>query len=589
MTRAIPRCSGWTAWCNNAFVVPSDYNALYKGGLTGDPDDDGNKLEMKFDGLKIQPKRWNEGHTALEWNTISAATGDNVAPVTTGATPASPTISTDADKDRRLKGGNIYGGCYNSGIVNGIVVININSSIIDRDKVFDEVEDDETGEDKLYGNESYKITKRNSGVILAEQGMDVLGSALNLFGGGKGVNTEIWGSTTINLNRGYVFQIFGGSEEGAIGKANVYNESTGKLEYSYDTAYSTYINLNGPIPGVSKSNNMTEDIAEAEFIYGGGFLGPIAGNTHVNLGNGRIFNSFAGSCNADILGHTETYIGTNGFPYVRDFIYGGNDLGGRILNTANFDSRLRNGDVRAKVHNIDMLNASAYVEYVQGHVEKIFGGAYGVYDYKDAHYRTFFDAEGHAITGYHKPFLGNAFINFRPTDTNNPLNTVHQIYGAGQGYLGEEEEDLMQESSYILIDVPQAMTTFQDTDIFGAGENGGVGMGVAETTADAPATAHKASAIIDLLSGHFKNVYGGSYQEGITRRTEINVPSGSTFRCSNIFGGAYGVSNDYPCDVYESNVNWNSSDAIVGGYRTGIYGGNNNCRRTRYVFLRSLD
>ena len=162
------------------------------------------------------------------------------------------------------------------------------------------------------------------------------------------------------------------------------------------------------------------------------------------------------------------------------------------------------------------------------------------------------------------------------------LNTVEQIYGAGQGYLGEEEEDLMQESSYILIDVPQAMTTFQGTEVFGAGECGGVGMGVAKATADASATAHKASAVIDLLSGHFKAVYGGSYMEGITRRTVVNVPSGSTFRCEKIFGGAYGLLNEYPCDVYESNVNWSSSDAIVGSYRTGIYGGNNNCRRTFY-------
>ena len=566
--------------CNNAFVTPTEYNALFEGGLTGNPDSDGNKLELSFNGLKIQPKRWNAGHTALEWNTISAETGANVPPITTGELPESVT-SIAADHDRRLKGGNIYGGCYNSGIVNGNVIINIGASLVDRDVIFDEVEGDEHGERKLYENDEFKITKRNTGVILDEQGMDVLGSALNVFGGGKGVDTEIWGSTTINLNRGYVFQIFGGSEEGAIGKG-VYNGTLGKLEYSYDAKYSTYINLNGPIAGVAKANNMTEDIAECEFMYGGGFFGPVAGNCILHLDNGRIFNSFAGACNANILGHTETYIGTNGFPYIRDYVYGGNDLGGRILGSANFDSRLRNDAVRAKVSNTNMLNASAYTEYVQGRVEKIFGGAYGVYDYKDGYFRDYFDAEGHAKTGYSKPFLSNAFINFRPIDTNNPLNTVEQIYGAGQGYLGEEQEDLMQNSSYILIDVPQTMTTYQGTEIFGAGENGGVGMGVAKATADAPATAYQASAIIDLLSGQFKAVYGGSYQEGVTRRTVVNVPEGSTFRAEAIFGGAYGLYNEYPCDVYEANVNWSSSDALVGGYRTGIYGGNNNCRRTLY-------
>ena len=567
--------------CNNAFVTPvTGFNAIYEGGLTGSPDEKGDKLQLNFDGLKIQPKRWNEGHTELIWNTVDAS-GAPVDPKTEGATPESPVTSTDEDLERRFDGGNIYGGCYNSGFVNGNVIININSSIVDREILFDTVEEDESGEDKLYGNDQYHITKRNSGVILSEQGMDVLGKALNVFGGGKGVNTEIWGSTTINLNRGYVFQIFGGSEEGGIGNGE-YNESTGKIEYTYNPKYSTYINLNGPIAGVSRKDNMTEDIAECEFMYGGGFLGPVAGNCIINLDNGRIFDSFAGSCNADILGHTETYIGTKGFPYVRDFVYGGNDLGGQILGTANFDSRLRNDDVRSKVHNADMLNASAYMEYVQGRVEKIFGGAYGVYDYKDSHYRAYFDEDGHAKTGYHKPFLDNAFINFRPNDTNNSLNTVEQIYGAGQGFLGEEEQDLMQNSSYILIDVPQTMTTYQGTEIFGAGESGGVGMGVAKATAADPATAHKASAIIDLLSGHFKAVYGGSYQEGVTRRTVVNVPEGSTFRAEAIFGGAYGLYNEYRCDVYESNVNWSSSDALVGGYRTGIYGGNNSYRRTLY-------
>ncbi len=573
--------------CNNAFVTPTPgFNAIYEGGLLGAPDPAptgspagaiGDKLELNFAGLKIQPKRWNEAHTELIWNTISSATGLPVDPVTSGG----PTTSTDEDKDRRFDGGNIYGGCYTSGIVNGNVVININNSIVDREILFDKVEEDETGEDKLYGNDQYHIQERHSGVILSEQGMDVLGKALNVFGGGKGVNTEIWGSTTVNLNRGYMFQIFGGSEEGGVGNGE-YNETTGKIEYTYDPRYSTYINLNGQVAGVSRKASMSEDIAECEFIYGGGFLGPVAGNCIINLGNGRIFDSFAGACNADILGHTETYVGINGFPYVRDFVYGGNDLGGRILNTANFDNRLRNDAVRSKVYNADMLNASAYTEYVQGRVEKIFGGAYGVYDYKDPHFRAYFDEDGHAKTGYHKPFLDNAFINFRPNESNNALNTVDQIYGAGQGYLGEEEEDLMQNRSYILIDVPQAMTTFQGTEVFGAGESGGVGMGVDKAIADDPETAHKASAIIDLLSGHFKAVYGGSYQEGVTRRTVVNVPTGSTFRAEAIFGGAYGLYQEYPCDVYEANVNWNSSDALVGGYRTGIYGGNNNCRRTLY-------
>jgi hypothetical protein len=87
----------------------------------------------------------------------------------------------------------------------------------------------------------------------------VLGKALNVFGGGKGIDTEIWGSTTINLNRGYMFQIFGGSEEGAIGKGT---HSETERSYTYDSRYSTKINLKGTVAGVSRKDYMFEDIAE---------------------------------------------------------------------------------------------------------------------------------------------------------------------------------------------------------------------------------------------------------------------------------------------------------------------------------------
>ena len=594
--------------CNKAYVAKSDYNAEFFGGLIESPEvnNDGNKdkLVINLSGLKIQPKRWKDVEkTELIWNTVGTD-GKPVPPVTENS------AFTPDDLHRRFDGGNIYGGCFESGHVNGNVIININSTLVDRtgvNNIFDEVEtDDETGEAVLYGHESFVITKRNSGVILDQQGMDVLGKALNVFGGGYGEDSEIWGSTTINLNAGYTFQIFGGGEKGAIGKG--VRNSSGKLVYSgYDAKYSTTVNLNNrDVQGAKRSKNDNPLMAEAEFIYGGGFLAPVCGNTTINLDNGRIFNSFAGSCNADIYGHTETYVGVNGFPYVRDHIYGGNDLGGRILGSKNFRDRISSSTVLAKVHNPmqkmvldnqptttpdpDVLNASAYIEYQKGHVANIFGGAYGVYDYTDSYYGDFFYAkggegttpanEGKARPGYHKPFLDNAFVNFRPTDTQG--NSVAQIYGAGQGTEGEKEENLMQNRSYVLIDIPQELATYQGMEVFGAGECGGVGMGVEKATADAAATADKASAIIDLIRGQLKAVYGGSYEEGITRRTVVNVPAGSTVKLENIFGGAYGIKNDVACDVYEANVNWSSENALVGGYRTGIYGGNNNYRRTLY-------
>ena len=588
-------------------------NAEYLGGLLGAPDANGNKLELNFAGLKIQPMRWKverdadynvvkdakgnvtyerdgKGNRILEWNTISASTGKEVAPVTTDKP-----FDKETDLDRRLEGGNIYGGCYNTGHINGNVVINLNASLEDRKgefAIFDEIEENE-GEAILYGNEDYKILQRRSGVILDEQGMDVLGKALNVFGGGYGAESEIWGSTTVNLNAGYTFQIFGGGEKGAIGHGT-YNETTQQIEYAYDPRYSCYVNLKGAKEGVYRGHaDDSDDMAEAEFIYGGAFEAPIAGNTVINLGNGRIFNSFAGSCNADILGHTETYIGRSGvdadgkdvlgFPWVRDHVYGGNDLGGRILRDSSFITRV-DADIHDKVYNPTnekdeqrvVANASAYMEYIQGRVDYIFGGCYGDYDYKDRYFKKYTNDDGTDKDGFVKPRLDNAFVNFKPST--HTRSSVNKVFGAGQGSLKGLEVDLMQNRSYVLVEIPQTLTKFQNLEVFGAGANCGLGMGINPEITFKADQSYKASAVIDLIRGQIKSAYGGSFEEGTTRRTVVNVPRGSTIRMDSIFGGAYGLDPLYPCDVYEAQVNYNSEAARVGT----IFGGNNHADRTLY-------
>ena len=693
--------------CNTAYVpAKAGINAEYVGGIIGASSERDlgayiekvgsdqkeyikNRLILNFNGLKIQPKRWritegtyqdNEATEAdelpanypnkyLVWNTVDKD-GNPTPPVTTlkkddGKDTES---SKPADMERRFIGGNIYGGCYDSGVVNGNVVINLNNSIVDREILFDEVAEDEEGEAILYGHdEGYTIEKRHTGVILGQQGMDVLGTALNVFGGGKGRGTEIWGSATINLNAGYTFQIFGGSEQGVIGRPktgtagpNDYTftytpEGSSEITkvYGYDSRYSCYVNLAGQRAGVSKRKESSEAMAECEFMYGGGFFGPICGNTVINLGKGRIFNSFAGSCNADILGHTETYIGRQvkekegntlavkyeyknnfgkyiteestyeqGFPWIRDIVYGGNDLGGRIMGEVSFKDRVRKPstddsfNVINKVHkynsttgDADVLKASAYVEYLQGRADAIFGGCYGTYDYTEDRFvnKDYTYKNGWAKAGFYKPRMNNAFVNFRPTYPNGN-NVVKKVYGAGQGQSGEGARDSLQNRSYVLIDIPQTeqFNKYSKMEVFGAGAWGGVGMGV--TLEGVNPDKDKASAIIDLIRGDIGAAYGASYKEGVTRRTLVNVPVGSTIKIGSIFGGAYGTETLLPCDVYESNVEYHSGDACliydpvrteketnpdtgeettknVGDERMkgAIYGGNNQERRTIYT------
>ena len=615
--------------CKNANVRGSENNAAFFGGVIGslaqrdDYTEDGkikDRLHLNLSGIRLQPKRWLKNSSdeyvldannnrQLEWNTILFNNTTKVYDKVTAPTtlPAGGKATTE-DKNRRLKGGNVYGGCYESGHVNGNIVIKLDGSIFESDKVFDVT----TGENEiLYENEDYTITKRNSGVLLAEQGMDVLGSALNVFGGGYGRDSEVWGSATVDLEAGKAYQIFGGSEEGAIGK----NQSTDKdsygnyntYKYSYNADYSTYVNLSYETKGVAKgTSGDSPDMAECVFIYGGGFEGPIAGNTRVNLGNGRIFNSFGGSCNATIYGHTETYVGLNsndpadfGFPWVIDKIYGANDLGGEIKNddNTNFKSRV-NTDTQSLVYNptgdenAKVLTAGAYTEYIQGRVVNIFGGCYGDYDYRDRVFEKYTNADGTPKAGFTKPRLENAFVNFRPQSHSD--NSVAKIYGAGQGHPGVFDDsktgtakfdtdlfrDKMQDRSYVLIDIPIGNIKFQSTKVFGAGENGGVGMYIDETVAKTNADGVTAAAVIDLAKGIIGDVFGASYNEGVTRRTIVNVPAGSKIEVHNsIFGGAYGTNNNLPCDVYESNVNYSSADARA----SYVYGGNNDYRRTLYA------
>ena len=638
--------------CNNAYIPQTAYNAEYKGGVMGQPDASGNKIKLNISGLRIEPKRWKtlpdtdaSGYAdalaaflknPLEWNTFIGDTKVQVQ----DAENWTPKEATADDLKRRLQGGNVYGGCCTSGIVNGNIILNINGTVMDRNVLFDKTEFDDGS---LYGGDvldqsHYTISERRTGVILGRQGMDVFGSALNVFGGGKGKTTEVWGSTTINMNKGYVFQIFGGSEEGVIGESR---EDLGETpltsdyvfngkHYKYSDAYSCYINAHGTVPGKPKSKGNDDNLPECEFIYGGGFEGPIAGNTVIRLGNCRIFNSFAGSCAADILGHTETYLGyskkdgvdVSGFPYVRDYVYAGNDLGGEIKGVGNFSDSKYIRVASDKIYDAqDLLNTSTYVEYRQGYALGLFGGCYGTYDYIN---EKELDENGNSTTTdnpyyqyrNNQPFLNSSFVNFRPESTDalksNEYNMVAELYGSGQGYPHDVNTDKMQNRSYLLIDIPQDMVNYQNMKVFGAGAWSGLGingLGVKNAQnkdivdpynnsyktnnvfdeSKYKVDADKRSAVIDLVRGQIASVYGGAYREGVTRRTVVNVPAGSTIQVGSIFGGAFGTDTYTPCDVYESNVNFKSSEATLlynpkmnSDYTGAIYGGNNNERRTIY-------
>jgi hypothetical protein len=591
--------------CNNA-NVPVKYknnvalNARYEGGILGYKGGAINEQEsyleggaikdrliLKFDSLRIEPRRWVDENNKtnpsanLVWNTVYKDLDENYQLIKVDNYDTEE--NTLGPDDRRLYGGNVYGGCYNSGHVNGNVVININNDLVSRDEVFATRDE--------YGN----YENRNSGVLSDVQGEDVLGSAMNVFGAGYGEDSEVWGSTTINLKKGYAFQLFGGGERGYVGKGVLGTD--GKKTYSYDSKYSTYVNLCDNTTN-STITETTQGVAETEFLYGGGFDGIICGNTYVHLGNGRVIDVLGGSCNADILGHTEVYIGKNvdgslGFPYVSGGVYAGNDLGGVIQGERDYTSV-----TERTVFDNTLLTANTYVEYLQGRVDSIFGGNYGYYHYTDAHYKQYV----HPETGeprkatdegfdplvhydFTKPFFNNAFVYFNPVK--NVDNYVGAILGGSKGFANEvTNNNSMQEKSYILMDDQSGSENFKTTDVFGAGAYAGLGnvsnKGVGRS-------------VVDLFQGHVHNVYGASNREGLVGYTRINVPSASTIHVNALFGGGKGYEmeriNDRGdmeartstfCDTYVSCIDYQGENALVD---EAIYGGNHNSRITCDTYL----
>ena len=599
--------------CNNANIpYRAGLNAAYEGGVMGaanerpyldDQENEVNpftesngaikdRLILNFRGVRIEPKEWRDGE--LVWNTRKWIDSEQDF-------VAIGTDNREEDDVRRLIGGNIYGGCYSSGHINGNVKINIESDLLVRDNVFGD---------------------GNSYVELYDQGEDIMAVAMSVFGAGMGDKTEVWGSTEVNLKDAYSFQIYGGGEMGVVGKGKIQEENgLWKLDedgypiksYTYSPLYSSTVNLRGTNAGYSE-NESGPVLAEAQYLYGAGNEGNVCGDSYLYLGNGRVYDVFGGASNADILGHVETYIGkqktesgtfTNGFPWVQDIVFGGNDFGGMIGSgkTGDFSS-----DSRYRTTQSGMLNSvSTYVEYIQGRVDTLFGGGYGNYNYYDDIYNdyvyTYKDQaedklEGHKVgdpkNGFRYPYMyGNSFIFFQPVD--NAKNYVGVMFGGSEGYPGHVDlNNTMQEVSYLLIDDINTSTAnknnYKNTDIFGGGAFGGMGTkDVSKNTYDVLKLLPGAGrTVIDLWAGRFNDVYGGCNKEGLIGFSRVNVPEESTIHVNSIFGGGKGYDLDQLtddaekdkykalyCDHYITFVDFRGANAIVDN---AIYGGNNNRR-----------
>lgn len=553
------------AGCNKASIIQGG-NVIYEGGLIGNADTNGDKVRIKVLSC-LEP---------TSTKTVSYQDAEGVL----------------QENKPVYQGANVYGGCYESGIVNGNVIIDIESDIIAPN----------LDADKLTATGDY-----------------IDASSLAIYGGGYGENSVIRGNTEINLSgNARILKAYGGGEKGSV---------TGNTIVKLDN--------NLAIP---------QDALNVYKVYAGGYAGPVGGNTTLNLLGGSVMSAFAGACNANIAGTTEIIIGagTPGVPYVSHAVYGGNDFGGTIEGSNLYTVEFKNGDKDSTKH----VRSQTYVQYNNGKIGRaIYGGSYGSYAYNND--KIYGNLEDHIYPTIKALFTAqdgdpdgtivtNTFVDIASTSTSsddiigsdNSESVLTMIAGGGRGYKGlpdyvevgrtylllhgatyaNRNNQLMAHRVYGGGNLSKVGNTHIDAysgsfgQIFGGthgvktavagdlaasydcanttinyyGAMGSANMNLFGTGANSGATG---TATINLYAGNVGNVYGGSLAEGYTAVTRINVPNSSNKVIANaIFGGALGESEGRPCDVGVSNVVFASAIARV---NEGIYGGNHTARATK--------
>ena len=603
--------------CNDANVGETEYNAAYQGGVIGEGTGTvGNQEKVKVQLIVdayLLPHTLNctydDGFVkdwSFDWDLTDVITYE--------------TYDNKTLNSRTFQDANIYGGCFNSGIIKGGTVINISNPLIHPSVFKSQVEVDG------------KTVKTRD--ILLATGEDVYGSSMAVYGAGFGESSVVDGNTQINLTGdASLLLVFGGGEQGVV---------TGNTEVNFDPDMNFPADPNLCIDPQRPKINVYK-------AYGAGYAGPVQGNSTLNLHAGGVLRGFGGACNANIEGYTTAIVGYRdekgdqynyGKPYVGNAVFGGNDFGGQVYGDALREIKVL--DYSGNELETLQVRSQTYLQYLSGTIEKaVYGGSYGSYDYNDGEIysrgnpngspaftttivpgdentiatntfvhidsksRDALDVVGYAavtdrtaITGIigggrgYRNLPGYVEVNqtyvlLNGTDYTQRTDEApmgYRVYGGGNlslvhntridaysgtverifgGTHGAKTVSLDDNVAYnvgnTLINYYEGMK-YDLTDVFGAGANSGTD-----------------KAVINLYGGRVHNVHGGAYTEGYTLATQINVPEGSTIQANAIFGGGMGEEERRPCDVGISEINYASAYATV---EEGLFGGNNNARAT---------
>ena len=159
------------------------------------------------------------------------------------------------EKNNAYMGGNVYGGCYQSGTIKGDVTIDLQS-------------------DMLAGKDKTKLENSNNLLQSAQY------ASLNIYGAGYGMESYVYGNTHILMGE--------------------------NIKCKAPTMNGTLFNA----CGVKEDGNQEGLGVSANFVYGGGQQGNVIGLTNVDILNGHVFRAVTGgSYSGYVYGSTQVKVG----------------------------------------------------------------------------------------------------------------------------------------------------------------------------------------------------------------------------------------------------------------------------------------
>lgn len=179
------------------------------------------------------------------------------------------------EKNNAYMGGNVYGGCYQSGTIKGDVTIDLQS-------------------DMLAGKDKTKLENSNNLLQNAQY------ASLNIYGAGYGMESYVYGNTHI---------LMGENIKCVAPTMNVDKANNVTLFNAC---------------GVKEDGNQEGLGVSANFVYGGGQQGNVIGLTNVDILNGHVFRAVTGgSYSGYVYGSTQVKVGYPKYYKVRKDMHKG--------------------------------------------------------------------------------------------------------------------------------------------------------------------------------------------------------------------------------------------------------------------------